>query len=260
MSERGRNAIESILGYFEAKRWTYGLLGKPNSSGPPTFEVPGRRNFYFVRIRTASGAQTVVPARNDARVEQSFNLPVRMYRDRDGNYVIESVYGGSGLASPPGTPASGVPVHTHAHHGLLTPDAADDHPQYINIARGDARYALLPITATVATTDATPTVLRSFTIPATTTYTIEAKIVARRTGGAGGTAEDGAAYKIAASFKNVAGVATQIDVTTVLYEHEDQAGWDAAFDVTGATARLLVTGAASNNINWSMWAEVNMVS
>lgn len=104
----------------------------------------------------------------------------------------------------------------------------------------------------VATTDATVTTLHVFTVPASTTYTVEAHVEARRTGGVSGTAEDGAAYGIVATFKNVAGVATQIGVTTVLYTHESQAGWDATFDVTGATARVRVTGAVSNNVTWHL--------
>lgn len=104
--------------------------------------------------------------------------------------------------------------------------------------------------ATVSTTDATVTTLQTITVPATTTIGIETLIVARRTGGAAGTAEDGARYKISGVYKNVAGTATIIGVTTVLAD-EDQAAWDATLDVTGANVRLRVTGAVNNNINWA---------
>ncbi len=106
----------------------------------------------------------------------------------------------------------------------------------------------------VATTDATVTTLHTFTVPASTTYTIEAHVEARRTGGSAGTAEDGAGYGIVATFKNVAGTATQIGATTALYTHEDQAAWDCVFDVTGATARVRVTGATNNNVAWHLSA------
>jgi hypothetical protein len=102
----------------------------------------------------------------------------------------------------------------------------------------------------VATTDATVTTLQSITIPASTTVQIHARVTARRTGGASGTAEDGAGYTIIGTFKNVAGTATQIGATTALSTHESQAAWDCVFDVTAATARIRVTGAASNNVTW----------
>lgn len=104
--------------------------------------------------------------------------------------------------------------------------------------------------ATVSTTDATVTTLYTYTIPATTTQLIEATIVARRTGGSGGTAEDGAAYKIAAAYKNAAGTATIIGSVSTIFSSESQAGWDCTLDTTGATARVRVTGATNNNINW----------
>jgi hypothetical protein len=101
-----------------------------------------------------------------------------------------------------------------------------------------------------ATTDATITTLHSITIPSSTTVLLTARVVARRTGGAAGTAEDGAAYVITGAFKNVAGTATQIGTTSVVSSFEDQAGWGCVFDVTAATARVRITGAINNNITW----------
>ena len=101
-----------------------------------------------------------------------------------------------------------------------------------------------------ATTDATVTTLFTYTIPASTTVLIQANVVARRTGGTLGTAEDGAGYVIDATIKNVAGVATLIGAVLPDVTQEDQVLWDATIDVTGATARVRVTGAASNNVVW----------
>lgn len=113
----------------------------------------------------------------------------------------------------------------------------------------------------VATTDATVTTLHAYTIPASTKVVLEAHVTASRTGGSGGTAEDGAGYGIVATFKNVAGTATQIGTTTPLYSHESVAGYDCVFDVTGATARVRVTGVASTNITWHLSAlRVRLVS
>lgn len=112
----------------------------------------------------------------------------------------------------------------------------------------------------VATTDATVTTLHTFTIPASTTYRIVAQVVARRTGGAAGTAEDGAGYGVTATVKNVAGVATLIGAVAAVDTQEDQAAWDTTITVTGATALLRVTGAAQNDVVWHMTARVYQVS
>ncbi len=111
-----------------------------------------------------------------------------------------------------------------------------------------------------ATTDATVTTLHTFTVPVTTTYMIEAKVQARRTGGASGTAEDGAGYIRRALIKNVAGTATIVGVVQDGFTAEDQAAWDCTIDVTGGTARVRVTGAAGNNITWHMTARIYQVS
>lgn len=112
----------------------------------------------------------------------------------------------------------------------------------------------------VVTTNATVTTLHTFTIPASTTYMIEIKVQARRTGGVSGSAEDGAGYIRRATIKNVAGTATIIGSVQDDYTAEDQAAWDCTIDVTGATARARVTGAASNNITWHMTARTWAVS
>lgn len=107
-----------------------------------------------------------------------------------------------------------------------------------------------------ATTDATVTTLHTTTIPASTTVHLLAHVTARRTGGVAGTAEDGAAYVVAAAIKNVAGTATIIGAVGAIFTAEDQAAWDATIDVTGATARVRVTGAVDNNVTWhaEVWA------
>lgn len=112
----------------------------------------------------------------------------------------------------------------------------------------------------VATTDATQTTLHTFTVPSSTTYAIESTVVARRTGGASGTAEDGARYLISAVYKNVAGTATIIGAITTLLSDESQAGWDATFTTSGATVLLRVTGAVSNNVTWHMTSRVYLLS
>ncbi len=104
----------------------------------------------------------------------------------------------------------------------------------------------------VATTDATVTTLHTHTIPATTTVMLIAYVVARRTGGTAGTAEDGAGYMIQATVKNVAGTATIIGAVNQICVQEDVAAYNATIDVTAATARVRVTGVADTNITWHL--------
>lgn len=112
----------------------------------------------------------------------------------------------------------------------------------------------------IATTNATVTTLHAFTIPASTTYFVEATVIARRTGGTSGTADDGAAYVLRGVYQNVAGTATIIGAIIQTVIGESQAGWDATLDTTGATVRVRVTGAANNNVTWHMTARCYPVS
>lgn len=106
------------------------------------------------------------------------------------------------------------------------------------------------VTGTVSTTDATVTTINTIAIPGSTTVMLEAYVWARRTGGSSGTAEDGAAYIVRATYKNVAGTATLIGSVQANYTAEDQAGWTATFSVSSGNVLLRVTGAANNNVSW----------
>lgn len=160
----------------------------------------------------------------------------------------------------------GITVQTTGT-GVLTLQAAGSTKVLQGTTLGNAVFQLVS-TATnddptevvyqnrVATTDATVTTLHTFTVPSTTTYVIESTVVARRTGGSSGTAEDGAGYRIIATYKNVSGTATLIGSVTTLYSAESQAGWDCTYSLSGATVLLRVTGAASNNVTWHSTSRV----
>lgn len=102
----------------------------------------------------------------------------------------------------------------------------------------------------VLTTDGNATTLATIAIPATTTVMIEARVVARRTGGSAGVAEDGATYIVAGAYKNVAGTATEIGEGS-LFSAEDQAGWACTLTPSSGNVLLQVTGATNNNVSWS---------
>ena len=113
----------------------------------------------------------------------------------------------------------------------------------------------------VATTNATVTTIHTLSVPVTTTVGFTGTVVARRTGGASGTAEDGAFYEISGVYKNVAGTATVIGGgPTVTVVGEDQAAWDVTFNPTGATVEIQVTGAANNNVTWHLTLRTYSVS
>lgn len=101
----------------------------------------------------------------------------------------------------------------------------------------------------VATTDATLTTLHTIAIAASNTYLIESRIVARRTGGTAGTADDGAVYIRRAMVTTKTGTVTISAVQDGLTQ-EDQAGWDATFNVSGTNILVQITGAADNNVTW----------
>lgn len=102
-----------------------------------------------------------------------------------------------------------------------------------------------------ATTDATVTTLATIALTASKTYHVEARVLARRTGGTAGTAEDAASYIIHGTWKTVGGVTTLVGALSATHTAEDQVAWDATIDSDGAgNIRVRVTGAANNNITW----------
>lgn len=110
-----------------------------------------------------------------------------------------------------------------------------------------------------ATTNASVATLHTFAVPASTTFAIEARVIARRTGGAAGTAEDGARYIINGVYKNVAGTATIIGALGV-QEDESVATYRATLTVSGGNVLCEVTGVLNTNITWHLTARTWQVS
>ncbi len=102
---------------------------------------------------------------------------------------------------------------------------------------------------TVNTTDATATTLASIAVPSDSCMMIEALVVARRTGGAAGSAGDSAAYIRTTRMKNVAGTLTEHNTQTS-FTSEDVAAYNCTFTTSGTNAILQVTGVANTNITW----------
>lgn len=113
----------------------------------------------------------------------------------------------------------------------------------------------------VATTNATPATLHTFAIAASNTYIITVKVIARRTGGAAGTADDGAAYYIQAGYTTKAGVVTLLGGSVMeRIEREDVAAYDCQLVISGTDVLVQVTGVANTNITWHLpWFEFSSV-
>ena len=124
----------------------------------------------------------------------------------------------------------------------------------VRLAIGDT------VVGRTVTTDATPATL--FTIPllASRTTLLRVAVWARRTGGVAGTAEDGAGYLLAATYKQSGGTATLIGGVTALHTAESQGGWDATCVVSGPNVLVQVTGAAGNNVTWVGRVHVDSVN
>lgn len=116
------------------------------------------------------------------------------------------------------------------------------------------------VEGTINTTNATPATLLTIAIPASTTVEIEMSVIARRTGGTAGTAEDAAAYRRIGTYKTVAGVVTLVGALTTIHVVEDQAGWEATLVISGTNVIVQVTGATNNNVSWQGAARVKKVS
>jgi hypothetical protein len=121
----------------------------------------------------------------------------------------------------------------------------------------DEKYLLQ--TEEASTTDATVTTIDSVEITADRTYSIDTKIVARRTGGGSGSADDGAEYHLRGTFKTVSGTVSQIGATVPHYYAEDQKGWDVDMTISGTNVNIRVTGAASNNITWHAVTHIHWI-
>jgi len=147
-----------------------------------------------------------------------------------------------------GNVSIGIATDASAQLHTVQDNAGDEVFRFETIATNDdPDFAGLQ--ARVTTTDATVTTLQTIPIVASMTYLIEARITARRTGGAAGTADDGAVYIRRSMVTTKAGTVTINAVQDGLTQ-EDQAAWDATLDVLGANVRVRVTGALDNNVVW----------
>jgi len=101
--------------------------------------------------------------------------------------------------------------------------------------------------ATATTTDGSAITVVPITIPSSTTVLIEAKVIAKRTGGSAGSADDSAAYIVVGTYKNTGGLVTEVGEASI-FSAEDQAAWTCTLTPNSNQVLIQFTGAAGNNI------------
>lgn len=104
--------------------------------------------------------------------------------------------------------------------------------------------------AKTKTTDATNTALQRVGVSNNRSVMIEARAIARRTGGSSGSAGDSAGYVIRGVFKNISGTVSLVGSVSSIFTAEDQSGWNLGFSISGTEVIVTATGAANNNITW----------
>lgn len=143
--------------------------------------------------------------------------------------------------------------HAHAHGarggGTLHAEATTSDAGFLSAA--DKALLGRISEAALTTTDATVTTLTTTTPTNGKAIAIRAVIVAKDKA-----TSNSAGYGLAATAKRDLGVTTLTGAVTVLWSHEDVAGWDATIDVSTPDVRVRVTGAAGSNIDWRCHLEV----
>lgn len=146
-------------------------------------------------------------------------------------------------------------VHNHGSQTDGTHHAVADDTTAGFLSSADFLKLADEYQATVQTTSATPVTLFTYAVATARFLTIEATISAYDTGGSG----DSASYTIIGYFQRGGGSPVQKGNTVVLSIFEDQASWDADFDINSNDVRIRVTG-SSATINWKVNLRVTVAA
>jgi hypothetical protein len=195
-------------------------------AGLDAFQVGTTTAGVLMDLRSTGGVFNEDGADRDYRIEGDAEANL-LYTDAGNDRV------GVGTASPAGRLAVQAASGTVALRVATTETNDDPHL--------DVRQYR------TTTTDNTPVTITVLTPAADTTYLVEARVVARRTGGSAGTADDGAVYILRAMVTTKTGTPnlnTQGDWT-----FEDNAALACQFNA-GADLEISVTGDTNNNYTW----------
>lgn len=105
--------------------------------------------------------------------------------------------------------------------------------------------------ATIATTNATVTLLKAFSMPTNSRhYTLRGTVIA-----VGDTLSQAALYDVTVVYTRDSGGTYTQRVASVTAVHETTAGFNVTVTQTGTDLNLNVTGAAATNLRWHLFAE-----
>jgi len=218
------------------------IFAQRNAANAQTFRLytsyTDGANYERLAISTGAG---LIDLRAQTAGTGTDNITFSIYPAGTGNISAELEGGFFRVAqATPGSIASVI---------VTDPANTDNGPVYVSRQ------------ADVLTANAAVTTLYTIALPDEFVYLIEAKIVARCTGGAGGNVGDGNAYVLKQAFKRTgAGVATAIGVI-ITESWEEQVGWDADLAVDGGNNVLIrVTGGATDNVSWHVTIFIQYLS
>lgn len=133
-----RRSFDKALARARQRSLIQALVGKRLADGTYLYKVDGRPECIWVTMRLSSGGQTAVAAVNAPGVPHSAKLAVEMRLEGE-DYVIQRKSPRRVNSNPAPSDPSGNEPHLHDHGSMGGLDD-DDHTQYHNNARGDARY------------------------------------------------------------------------------------------------------------------------
>jgi hypothetical protein len=97
----------------------------------------------------------------------------------------------------------------------------------------------------VTTSNSSTTTLATYNATTDGTYNVYFQIAAKNV-----INNNGNVYNLAAGFKRISGVITQIGSTSILNLEEDDVTLNADFSISGSNILVVVNGNASQNVNW----------
>jgi len=224
-------------------------FGISSTGSVHTFNIPDasgtNRGLVTTGTQTFAGAKT-------------FSNGTASTSGTTGAVIVTGGIGSNNNIAATGSLVAGNPGTIISKLHILQPTLGDPVARLESTAANDNPFEEV-YQGRVTTNNNANTVIKSWVVPASTTFLIDAKVIARRTGGTAGTVDDGAWYTLVGGYKTIGGV-TQAIGTRNRTVDEDVNTWNCNFAVTGNTVNIFVNGDANTDVVWHMTARVSKVS